>query len=486
MAGLFGVSIDPKIHKIGLGEDLFWGVFYHQHLGEQFAGLASWDQDRRHMVIRTARGLLRPNFDGRMKIFRGREGIGCCGSARQPFRFGSKFGIISLAITGNILNFRELIQKFNSQPGQTFEHYDETEVAAKLIAEGKNIIDGLCNLARSIKGAISLLLLTQDGIYGFYGPDGHWPLMIGEKNGAVAIASESAGFYNTGFKVSRDLKPGEIFLLRNGNVKFLQKVDAPNPKICSFLWVYTNFVASVVRDIPSTCVRMRLGSALARKDIQKGFIPHVVFPIPDSGRFHALGYYWEFIKQLMLGKIGRAPIYFELLAKYPYAGRSFTPQTKEERDREARAKILPSGEDLEGFILEYFAGLEKARTLEKTMDLVRPEDLDAVGCEDSIVRGTQLLGNFVPKLIGMGIKRVHIRASNPQLLSHCPWGQTTKKGEVIALRIPDLEERAKYLGLASLAYNTIGDLIRAIGLPEEELCMDCARSGGFEDDKVVT
>lgn len=466
MAGLFALSINPAAYKDDFSSDLFWGTFYHQHLGEQYAGLSSWNAVNNHMVIRTTKGLLRSSFDGNVGEFRGTEGIGYCGSERQPFRFGSKFGTISLIFSGNILNCRELIDEFKIQPGQTFERCDEVEIIAKLITQGRTIVDGLRIMAQRIEGAATVILLTEEGVYGFYGSDGHWPLVLGEKEGALAIASESAGFSNTGFSVKSNLSPGEIVFLQQGAIRY-QDVLAERPEMCSFLWVYTNFVTTVIKGISSSQVRMRLGASLARRDIEKGFIPHIVFPIPDSGRFHALGYYWEFCRQMMLGKIHRIPLYFELLVKYPYAGRSFTPQTKEERDREARAKILPIGETVDSFLQEYFAGLEEIMALQKA------EEIDAVGCDDSIVRGTQLSSNFVPKVKQIGIKRVHLRAANPELLCHCRWGKTTKRGEVIALQIPDLQRRAEHLGLTSLAYNTVEDLVGAIGLPKDQLCVDC-------------
>ena len=100
--------------------------------------------------------------------------------------------------------------------------------------------------------------------------------------------------------------------------------------------------------IPASLVRKRLGAALARRDIERGFVPDIVIPVPDSGRFHAIGYHQEFCRQMMAGKIDRIPLYDELLLKYPYAGRSFIPPDQKQRDREARIKLLVSGEDCEG------------------------------------------------------------------------------------------------------------------------------------------
>jgi amidophosphoribosyltransferase len=151
---------------------------------------------------------------------------------------------------------------------------------------------------------------------------------------------------------------------------------------------------------------------------------------------------------MMAGKIDRVPLYDELLLKYPYAGRSFIPQDQKLRDREARVKLLASGEDCHGMVVAV--------------------------CDDSIVRGTQAQTDLVPKLRQTGVREIHFRISNPELRSHCRWGKTTRKGEVLAGRIPAKEDRVKFLGVEGLEYNSIDDLAEAIGRTVETLCVDCA------------
>ena len=192
-----------------------------------------------------------------------------------------------------------------------------------------------------------MLILSEEGVYAARGPAGHWPLVLGVKDGAVAAASESGGFANIGFKLLRDVEPGEIVLLKNGQLETKGKTQA-RTQVCSFYWVYTGFPNSVFEGLPSSLVRKRLGAALARRDIERGFAPDVVIPVPDSGRFHAIGYHQEFCRQAAEGRVKKIPLYDELLLKYPYAGRSFIPQDQKQRDREARVKQLASGERLRG------------------------------------------------------------------------------------------------------------------------------------------
>jgi amidophosphoribosyltransferase len=444
MAGLVGLSIDPKEYQGNFLEDLFWETFYIQHLGEEYAGLSTFNAGE--FRLRTHRGLFRPNFSDNLTGLEGTEGIGYCGIVPQPYSLESRLGKFSLCFAGNVVNFSELLERFKDF-GHTFERSDDIEIIAKLLAQGNNVVDGIKKVIKEIKGAYTLLVLTKEGIYASRCPSGQWPLVLGEKRGAVVVASEPGGFFNLGFKLVRDLEPGEIVLLKNGRWVTLEKITSEKIKICSFLWVYTAFPNAVLESIPASLVRKKLGATLARRDIEKGFIPDIVVPVPDSGRFHAIGYHQEFSRQIIQGKINKIPFYDETLLKYPYAGRSYTPSTQAARNLEAQIKILTSGE-------------------------IYKDRIVAV-CDDSIVRGTQIRTNLVPKLRTLGVKEIHFRISNPELKSYCPWGKTIKKGEVFAFQYPSKEERIKFLGIDGLEYCSIEELVEAIGLPKDKLCVDC-------------
>jgi len=444
MAGIFGLSVNPEKYRGNFLDDLFWGTFYGQHLGEEYAGLSTFKQGQ--FQLRTHRGLFRPNFSDDLAGLEGTEGIGYCGIAREPYSSESRLGKFSLCFSGNIVNLSELVERFKDF-GHTFERGDDIEIIAKLLAQGNDVVDGIKKMTKEIKGAYSLLVLNKDGIYASRCPSGQWPLVLGEKEGTVAVASEPGGFFNLGFKLLRDLESGEIVLLKDGSWMTIERITGEKIQICSFLWVYTAFPNAVLEGIPASLVRKRLGTALARRDIERGFIPDIVAPVPDSGRFHAIGYHQEFCRQIMQRKINKIPLYDETLLKYPYAGRSYTPSSQAARNLEAQVKMLISGESYEG----------------KTV----------VVSDDSIVRGTQTKTNLVPKQRALGIKEIHFRISNPELRSHCPWGKTTKKGEVFVSQYPSKEERIKFLGVESLEYCTIDDLVEAIGLSREKLCVDC-------------
>ena len=446
MAGLFALSIDPEKYRGDFLEELFHGTFYHQHLGEEYSGLSTFGGGR--FQIRTHRGLFRATFSQDLEGMWGTEGIGCCGTVREPHLSESRLGKLACCFSGNVTNLAELVERFKSF-SHIFMRGDDIEIITKLVVQGTDVVDGIEKMSREVAGAFSLLILSEEGIYAVRCATGHWPLVIGVKEGAVAVASESGGFANFGLRLVRDLEPGEIVLLKNGRWQTKGRVVGANVQVCSFYWVYTGFPSNLFEGVPDSLVRKRLGAALARRDVEKGFIPDVVIPVPDSGRFHAIGYHQEFCRHMMAGRIARVPLYDELLLKYPYAGRSFIPQDQKLRDREARVKLLASGEDCQGKVVAV--------------------------CDDSIVRGTQAQTDLVPKLRQTGVAEIHFRISNPELRSHCRWGKTTLKGEVLAGRIPAIADRAKYLGVEGLEYNTIEDLAEAIGRPLESLCVDCSR-----------
>jgi len=445
MPGFFALSIDSKKYKNDFLDDLFWQTFYQQHLGEDYAGLVTYNGGK--INIRTHRGLFRPAFSEDMDGLEGTMGIGYCGDNREPILVDSKLGEFAACFSGNIINQDELVERFKTG-GHSFAWGGvDIEIITRLIAQGEGFVDGIQRMNDEIKGAYSLSMLTPKGIYIACDPSGRWPLVIGEKTGAVAATTDSCGFENWRFRYQRDVEPGEIVLLKNGYAETKGRIPSTKIQICTFVWVYTNFPDAVFKNIPVSAVRKRLGAILAQRDIKRGFIPDIVAPVPDSGRFCAIGYHQEFCRQINEKKIDRIPEYDEVLMKYPYAGRSYPRSSQAERHLEAHIKQLGSGEKYPGKIV--------------------------VVCDDSIRRGTQTERNLVPKLRALGIREIHFRISNPDSLSYCRWGKTIQKGELLAARIPSIKKRIEFLGIESLEHPTVQELAEAISLPLETLCVDC-------------
>jgi len=502
MSGFAAISVNPRIypaesrvrmylvgqHWVEVPQivwDLFWTTFYGQHRGPAFGGIASYTEDEDHpIMIRTHQGPFREGFERDTLGFEGTLAVGCTSdSTRQPLLIEeSPFGPFAISFDGNVVNRSAILEEFRKSR-RALERADDIAILARLIASGDDLIDGFRQAAEKVQGAFVVTLLSQQGIYIAQSPSGHKPAVIGRKDGAVAVVSESCQLSNTGFKLVGDLEPGQVVCLQNGELKSLVRLGSHRIAHCSFEHIYTQFATSRANGVSASLVRKRLGAKHAKRDIQAGFVPDIVIPVPDSGRFHAIGYLQAWIAAINAGKIRRIPLYDELLAKYPYARRSFTPATQEERNREAKFKLLPSSESLLD-IIGLIEGLIQQKLVETDGKVIV---IHIVVCDDSIVRGTQTANDLVPKLksliqwINSEVKveiKIHFRISNPELLSVCRFGKSTKAGDNLAAvdqdgRRRSPEQIAENLGAASVAYNTIADLVEATGIPLNELCVAC-------------
>jgi amidophosphoribosyltransferase len=447
---LCGLSVEEK-YKKNFPKDFFFGTFYQQHFKEGWSGYRFVRGNK--FIGSSWPGLFRSNFEDRIDDFNSTLGIGYCGASKEPIEIDTRMGVMCLCFSGNIINYLELKEELK-QEGVSFSSrgndHLEIEVIGKLIARGRNIPEGIEIMNKKIIGSYTLLILTKEKIFFTRSPDGHWTLLMGIKDGERMVASSSAGFSNLGFKIEREVKAGEIGSLKNGIYCREKMMLSKQVQTCSFLAIYSDFPSANFLGQSIAFLRKELSRRLARKDIEENFAPDVVIPVPDSGRFHTLGYYHEFCNQVREGKLDRKrlPDYDEFFIKYPYATRSFTPLEEKKRKEEAIIKILTSGESLIGKVV--------------------------VVVDDSIVRGNQVSANLVPKLKNMGADEIHFRIASPKLLSYCPWGKTTKKGgELLSLIVPE-EEQAKKLGIKSIKYNSLQDLIEVLG-KADKLCLDCYR-----------
>ena len=149
MPGLFALSVDPVRGSAGFLEDLFWGTFYHQHLGEAYAGLSTCANGE--FQIRTHRGRFRATLRPTWKDSAGTEGIGYCGSVREPYFTESRLGKLSACFSGNLTNLAELVDRYKNL-GHVFTRGDDIEMITKLVAQGGDVVEGIQNLAKEIAG----------------------------------------------------------------------------------------------------------------------------------------------------------------------------------------------------------------------------------------------------------------------------------------------------------------------------------------------
>ncbi|MGB3241540.1 MAG: amidophosphoribosyltransferase [Candidatus Omnitrophota bacterium] len=459
MSGVFGV-----ISKGDCAETLMYGTDYHSHLGTEYGGVAVLGDDFQRQIHSISQSQFKAKFYEDCRRMKGNKGIGVISdSNEQPMFLSSKFGPFCIVTSGLLENAAELAQELLEQ-GISFSEVSKkavnvTELIAKLINQGESIVDGIEKMFEKIDGSCSLLLLNEEGVYAARDRRGYTPLVIGKREDAWAITSETSAFPNNGFETVKYLEPGEIVLMSEKGMT-PQRPGNADEQICTFLWIYTGFPASNYDGINTEKVRERCGAHLARKD--DDIEVDLVSGIPDSGVGHALGYAME------SGKPLRRP-----LVKYtPGYGRSYTPPSQETRDLIATMKLIPIKDIIEGNKI--------------------------VICEDSIVRGTQLKNFTVNKLWDSGAKEIHVRPACPPLMFPCKFCLSTRSINELAARkaIRDLEghdiedvseyideKSEKYkkmvewirkdLDVTTLRYQTVDDMVDAIGLPKEKLCLYC-------------
>jgi len=466
MSGIFGVaSKEDCVH------DLFFGTDYHSHLGTRRGGMAvRGRQGLTRFIHDITNAQFRSKFADDLTRMHGKRGIGVISDFEdQPLLIGSRLGTYAIVTVGVVQNLhalsRQIFQKGNCHFSEmSGTQINPTELVATLINSGASYPEGIRLAQQAIDGSCSMLLLTHKGIYAARDRFGRTPLVIGRKNGACAVALESSSFSNLGYEVDHDLGPGEVVLLSEEGVEQLHP-PGDTLRICAFLWVYYGYPASTYENANVEVVRNRCGDSLARRDqVKVDFIAG----IPDSGTGHAIGY------ATAAGIPYRRPF-----VKYtPTWARSFMPQDQRMRDLVARMKLIPIREIIHGQRLLF--------------------------CEDSIVRGTQLR-DIIRRLYDYGASEVHMRPACPPLVFGCRFLNFSRSRSELDLAgrraIRELEganprdvgiyanpdsaeyaamvERIKiHLGLTTLQYQRLEDLVSAIGLPKDRLCTYCWDAAG--------
>ncbi len=459
MSGIFGV-----VAKGNCAETLFYGTDYHSHLGTEYGGLAVLGEDFTRQIHDLSQSQFKSKFFEDYTHMKGNKGIGVISALEeQPIYLNSKFGPFCVVTNGIIENTEELVAKLLKQ-GISFSEVsngavNSTELIAKLISQGNDLVDGIEKMFDAIAGSCSVLLLNHAGVYAARDRFGYTPLVIGKREDAWAVTSETSAFPNNDFKITKYVEPGEIILINEDGIARRRPGGDVN-QICAFLWIYTGFPASSYEGINVETVRERCGRCLAKHD--KDISVDVVSGVPDSGIAHGLGYAME------SGKPFRRP-----LVKYtPGYGRSYTPPSQETRDLVAKMKLIP------------------------IKDVIKGNSI--VTCEDSIVRGTQLRNFTIKKLWDCGAEQVHIRPACPPLMFPCRFNLSTRSTQELAARRAiraiegrDIEDVSEYIDsntekykkmvkwiaddllVTTLRYQTVDDMVGAIGLPKEKLCLYC-------------
>ncbi len=468
MGGFFGVASHQDCVF-----DLFYGTDYHSHLGTRRAGLAVYSSGKGfdRAIHNIESSYFRPKFEGDIQTMSGHLGIGCISDYEsQPLVIRSHLGAFAISTVGKINNIDEILEHLFAKGHQHFMEMSRggtnpTELVASLISQKESFAEGIRFAQELIRGSMTILLLTKDGIYAARDRFGRLPVEIGKKDDGYCVAFESFSYLNLGYTSVRELGPGEVvFLTADG----WETVKPPYKEmsICTFLWIYYGFPASVYEGLNVENARYECGRALARRDLTRDIRPDSVAGVPDSGIAHAIGYANE----------AGVPYERPFMKYTPTWPRSFMPTHQDKRDLIARMKLIPDEELISG----------------KSLLLI----------DDSIVRGTQLR-ETTEYLFQSGAREVHVRPACPPLLYGCPFlnfSRSTSEMELITRRIilklegtrspakevldsyadPDsaeykamLEEIRSELNFTSLHYHRLDDMIKAIRVPSCRLCTYC-------------
>lgn len=479
MGGFFGTISKKKCIA-----DLFYGTDYQSHLGTRRGGLATYSKETGFVrrIHKLESSYFRSQFEHELSSFDGTSGIGVISDTdAQPMLYNSHLGRFALVTVARINNEEEIAQQLLAENMHLSEFssgkINPTELVGLLILKGKDFVDGIENVYKTVKGSCSMLLLTEDGIIAARDFWGRTPIVIGKKDGAMAATSESTAFPNLDYEIEHFVGPGEIVRLTADGMEVLRKAEE-QMQVCSFLWIYYGFPTSFYEGQNVEEMRYETGRVMGEEDDIK---VDSVGGIPDSGLGMATGY-----------AEGHKVPYQRCISKYtPTWPRSFMPANQEMRNLVARMKLIPNKAML--------------------------KDKKCLFCDDSIVRGTQLRENTAV-LKKLGAKEVHMRIACPPLIWGCPFlnfSASKTEMELITRRvILDLEtqsgkatmlddaekvtvvnipadrlkayattgspeynamvaEIAKRLNLDSLKFSKIETIIKAIGLPKCKVCTHC-------------
>ncbi len=462
MGGIFGVAL-----KKDCVLDLFFGTDYHSHLGTRRGGMAVYGQTGFNRSIHNIQNSpFRTKFERDVEELSGNIGIGCISDTEpQPLLVQSHLGSFAITTVGKINNTEELVHR-TFQNGNT--HFLEmsggsinaTELVAALINQKDTIVEGIKYVQQCIKGSMTLIVMTKEGLYAARDLYGRTPLSIGKKEEGYCVAFESFAYINLGYKAQYELGPAEIVYVTPEGMETVSPARE-EMKICTFLWIYYGYPTSTYEGVNVEEMRYNCGRMLAKRDHVN---PDIVAGVPDSGTAHAIGY----------ANASGIPFARPFIKYTPTWARSFMPTSQNQRNLIARMKLIPVD----------------ALIKDKSLLLI----------DDSIVRGTQLR-ETTELLYESGAKEVHIRPACPPLLFGCKYlnfSRSNSELDLITRRIileregdqseemladyanPDsqnykemIDTICKQLKFTSLRFHRLDDMIEAVGIKPCKLCTYC-------------
>jgi amidophosphoribosyltransferase len=441
MCGVFGVYGHPEAANLA-----YLGLHALQHRGQESAGIVTSDGTR--LSAHRGMGHVIDVFpQDQLDKLKGPNAIGhvrysTAGGSflknAQPIAVDYARGSIAIAHNGNLTNSDQQREKLEAR-GSIFQTSSDTEVIVHLVAIStqRSVEDRVADALTQVKGAYSLLCLTDKEMIAVRDPMGIRPLCIGRMpDGGYVVSSEPTSFDLIGAEYLREVEPGEMVVFDKRGLRSTRPFPSVKRHTCVFEYVYFARPDSVLDGVSVYEARKNLGRALAD---EAPVDADVVIPVPDSGVPATIGY------------SERSKITFEMaLVRSHYVGRTFIEPQQSIRHFGVRLKLNPVSAALKG----------------KRVVVV----------DDSIVRGTTSR-KIVKMLRDAGAKEIHMRISSPPTKWPCYYGiDTPTRGELIGSS-HSVEEINQYITSDSLAYLSLDKMIEAVtraragsgnaGAPEE-------------------
>jgi amidophosphoribosyltransferase len=434
--GVFGIFNHQEAAQI-----TYLGLYALQHRGQESAGIVV--SDGKQFTGHRGMGLVPDVFQGKqLQILNGRIGIGhvrysTTGGSEiknaQPFQVDYSRGSLAIAHNGNLVNTRALRSRLE-QAGSIFQSTMDSEIIVHLIAKSQNTTfeEALIGSLQKLKGAYSLVLLTQTQMIGVRDPGGFRPLCLGKLKGSYVLASETCALDLIQAEYIREVDAGEIVIIDDNGLRSIKPFPPTRPSLCIFEFIYFARPDSRVFGESVYQTRKRLGIELA---LESPVACDLVIPMPDSGNCAALGF------------AEASGIPFEMgITRNHYVGRTFIQPSQISRDLGVKVKLNPVKEVI--------------------------NDKRIVVIEDSIVRGTTSRIRM-NNLREAGAKEVHMRVSCPPHKYPCYYGIDFPTREELIASSHSIEEIGTYIGVDSLGYLSLEGMIKAMPFPRETFCLSC-------------
>jgi len=380
--------------------------------------------------------------DSRLKKLPGNIAIGhnrysTTGASRvknaQPCLIEYAGGTMAMGHNGNLVNASEIRKELGAE-GAIFQSTNDSEVIVHLMAQSRrnSFIDRAVAALSQVKGAYSIVLMSENELIAARDPHGFRPLCLGKLDGAYIVASESCVMDLLEAEFIREIEPGELILINQFGVKSFYPFPKAVTKQCVFEHIYFSRPDSYLFGQSVYSTRKLMGRALAR---EKPVEADVVVPVPDSGVISAMGYSEESGIPFQMG-----------LIRNHYVGRTFIEPQSQIRNFGVKIKLNAVKPVIEG----------------KRVIII----------DDSIVRGTTSK-KIVRMLREVGAREVHVRISSPPTTHSCFYGiDTPTKGELIASNL-DIDQTCEYLGADSLHYITLEKMLEIFGEKKDDFCAAC-------------